>query len=272
MKKFHTKSSKQIAEIVQVFLEEDFFSRYPYLENKISIIIVGSIATSNYDKYSDIDLDVLFSNEKDFKSLLEIIMQYKKELRVKNIPIQIHRPKTYKKIIESLNNWDKDTLLREYSQAIIVSDPQNHFKSIQDKYQWYPKVIFTEKLQWLFAEMIFEYEERYLITVKRKDPYFSEVVKMKILKYLFSILLMSNQKYPAFDKHLYQDVKKIKTLPNEFIKIANKLLRSHNLSKNENYLKEAVELVESYLIEKRFIKKETRQYWMDFRPKHKIDV
>ena len=270
--KFYLKQPKQIAKVVNSFFEKDFFVKYPELKSKISIIIVGSIATANYDKHSDIDLDVLFSNEKDFDGLLTKIKQYKRELRDKNVPIQIHRPRTYKEIDSALKSWGKDGMLREYSQSVIVTDPKNRFKAIQSKYKWYPKDIFDEKLLWLFAEMIFEYEERYLIAVRRKDTYFGEVVKMKVLKYLMTILLMTNKKYPAFDKHLYQDIKKIKTLPKGFLQVVEKIIKSHSLSQNEKNLSHAIKLVESHLIKNKYIKNESRQYWIDLRPKHKVEM
>ncbi len=269
---FYLKQPKQIAKVVNGFFEEDFFSKYPELKNSISIIIVGSIATANYDKYSDIDLDVLFSNEKDFDSLLAKIKRYKNELRAKNIPIQIHRPRTYKEIDSALKSWEKDGMLREYSQAVVVSDPKNRFKTIQSKYKWYPKNIFKEKLLWLFAEMIFEYEERYLVAVRRGDIYFGEVVKMKVLKYLLTILLLVNKKYPAFDKHLYQDIKTITTLPKGFLKVVEKTIASHSLRKNEKNLSQAITLVESHLIKNKYIKKESREYWIDLRPKNKVEM
>ncbi|MFH2232321.1 MAG: DUF4037 domain-containing protein, partial [Patescibacteria group bacterium] len=224
--KFYLKQPKQIANEVRKYFKDDFFKRHPKLENKISIIIVGSIATANYDKHSDIDLDILFTDKNDFDNLLTVIKQYKRELRKKKIPIQIHTPRTYKEIENQLKSWEKDGMLKEYSQAIIISDPKNKFTTIQKKYQWYPKNIFNEKLSWLFAELMFEYKDRYLIAVKRKDLYFGEVVKIKLLKYMLTILLVVNKKYPAFDKHLYQDIKKIRTLPKGFLKTANKLLIS----------------------------------------------
>jgi len=269
---FYTKSPEQIAAITRDFLEKDFFSKYPQLKDKISIIIIGSIATANYDKYSDIDLDVLFSDEKLADSLMAIIRKYKTELTDKNIPIQIHRPRTYQEIDSALKSWEKDGMLREYSQANIISDPKNRFKTIQAKYKWYPQDIFREKIMWLMAETIFAYEERYLVAVRRKDTYFGEVLKIKILKYLLTVLLMINKKYPAFDKHLYQDIKKITELPRDFLKIVDKTIKSHSLAQNEKNLIKAIAIVENYLIKNNFIRKESRQYWIDLRPKYKVEI
>lgn len=270
--KFYLKTQKQIIKMVSDLFENDFLKKYPYFKNKISVIIVGSVANSSYDKYSDIDLDVLFEKVDDFDKLLSCIKEYKKELRKDNIPIQIHIPKTYAAANEQLMNWEKDGMLREYSKALIVLDPKDRFKKMQKIYRWYPKEIFKEKLLWLFAEIIFEYEERYLIAIKRKDDYFGEVIKLKILKYLFTILLMVNKKYPAFDKHLMNDIKNIKNLPVGFLKMSQKILKSHNLLKNDKYLKEIIAMVESLLINSKFIKRENKQYWISLRPKHVVEM
>ncbi|MFH1631778.1 MAG: DUF4037 domain-containing protein [bacterium] len=270
--KFYSKTPRQIAFDVKKFLNEDFFARYPELKKMISIIIVGSVATANYDEHSDIDLDILFFNKKKYESLLKKIKQFKNELRREGIPIQIHRPIILKEIERDLSGWEKDGMLREYSQAVVVSDPGNRFKKIQSKYRWYPKNIYLEKLNWLFAEMIFEYEERFLVAVKRKDSYFGEVVKMKILKHLMTIVLMSNKKYPAFDKHLYQDLKKIKQTSSKFIKLIDKLLESNDLKKNVKLLRDVIEIVEEDLVKKKIISKKPWQYWIDLRPKYKVEM
>lgn len=270
--KFYLKTQKQIIKMVSDFFKNYFFKKYPYFKNKISVIIVGSVANLSYDKYSDIDLDVLFEKADDFDKLLSCIKEYKKELRKDNIPIQIHAPKTYVAVNEQLMNWEKDGGLREYSKALVVLDPKDRFKKMQRVYRWYPKEIFKEKLLWLFSEMIFEYEERYLIVIKRKDDYFGEVIKLKILKYLFTILLIVNKKYPAFDKHLMNDIRTIKNLPIGFLEISQKILKSHNLLKNDKYLKEMIAMVESYLIKKKLIKRESKQYWISLRPKHVVEM
>ncbi|MDP2631290.1 MAG: DUF4037 domain-containing protein [Candidatus Uhrbacteria bacterium] len=272
LKQFYLKDRKQIAIDIKKFFKDDFFVRYPELQKQVSIVIVGSVATANYDKYSDVDLDVICSNKKDEKRILKIIQSYKKELRTRGIPMQIHAPRTYTEIENQLSVWERDAMLREYSQAIIVSDQGNRFKKIQNKYQWYPWHVFKEKLLWLFAEMIFEYEERYSVAIRRKDFYFEEAIKMKILRYLFAIILLTNKKYPAFDKHVYQDILKVNKLPKDFLKVVNRLLRSHDFKKNKKLLLEIIGIVEDYLIKKRYIKKESRQYWVDLRPKYKVEM
>ncbi len=269
---FHLKKLRQIARAVKTLFEKDFFVRYPELRGKISVLIVGSIATSNYDEYSDIDLDILFSNEKDFNTLVAKIKQYKKEIRKMDIPVQIHRPRTYKEIDSQLKGWERDGMLREYSQAVVVIDPKDKFKKIQSKYRWYPPKIFKEKLLWLFAEMIFEYEERSLTAVKRKDIYFGEITKLKIIKYLLTIILLINKRYPSFDKHLYQDVKKIKSLPDGILRAIDKAVGSHSLTNNEKNLGKVISLLESHLIKRKYITKQSRQYWIDLRPKYKVEM
>jgi predicted nucleotidyltransferase len=269
---FWTKSPKQISKEIKIFLDSDFFIKFPELRKLTSVIIVGSIATSNYDEYSDIDLEVLFSDKIKPSKLQAMIQDYKKDLKKRKIQIQIHRPKMYKEIESDLKSWKNDGMLREYSQAIIVSDPKNLFKSIQSKYRKYPKDILKEKLQWLFAEMIFEFEERHAVAAKRNDTYFCEVLKIKIIKYLLIIELLVRGKYPSFDKHIFHDIEKEKNLPLGFLQIVEKIIKSHGLTRNQKNLRKAIEIVESDLIKKKYITKETRDHWIDLRPKHKVEM
>jgi predicted nucleotidyltransferase len=91
-KNFHKKSKQEIYDLMKKFIDDDFFNTFPELKNDISVIITGSIAHNMYDKESDIDLTLVFHNEKKYKLIKFLILdQFKnKNLEPKRKPIELH--------------------------------------------------------------------------------------------------------------------------------------------------------------------------------------
>ncbi len=270
IEKFYDLNKKEIVALLQNFMEKDFYPRFPELKNNISIVATGSVATENYDKYSDVDLAIIFQSPEEAEKYLPKIKEYKKHIREIKEPIQVHRPTTYEEIKSELMTWQQDNLLREYSQAVIVDDPNNKFFEIQQKFLYYPEEVYQEKIWWLFAETVFQIKERLEISVARKDIYFSQVVKMQIVRLFLNTLLLLNKKWPAFDKHLYQDVRKMTKQYD--ISIVEKLITEQEIENLLPLVNQIKAQLEKLLLEAGLIKHETEQYWIDLRPKYQIKL
>lgn len=270
IEKFYDLNKKEIVALLQNFMEKDFYPRFPELKNNISVVATGSVATENYDKYSDVDLAIIFQSPEEAKNYLPKIKEYKKHIREIKEPIQVHTPTTYEEIKSDLMTWQQDNLLREYSQAVIVDDPDNKFFEIQQKFLYYPEEVYQEKISWLFAETVFQIKERLEISVARKDIYFSQVVKMQIVRLFLNTLLLLNKKWPAFDKHLYQDARKMTKQYD--ISIAEKLIAEQEIENLLPLVNQIKAQLEKLLLEAGLIKHETEQYWIDLRPKYQIKL
>lgn len=68
-KNFHNRNQLEITDLVKRFVQEDFFVSHPELQNLVSILITGSVASGFYDNKSDIDLTIVFYNKKLWEKL-----------------------------------------------------------------------------------------------------------------------------------------------------------------------------------------------------------
>ena len=68
IEKFYDLNKKEIVALLQNFMEKDFYPRFPELKNNISVVATGSVATENYDKYSDVDLAIIFQSPEEAKN------------------------------------------------------------------------------------------------------------------------------------------------------------------------------------------------------------
>lgn len=270
LKNFYKFSQKEIADQFREFVEIDMFSRYPVLKNKISLIVTGSVPSGHYDEYSDIDTEFFYPNEKDREKINVIVKEYKTTLKERNIPVQFHPAKTFMELKkEHLAGWNNDDALREYSIALIVLDLHKSFEKIQSKIKWYPKDVLREKLQWLFSEAVFNFEDRFVTAIKRHNNLYTQSVRSTIIRLLGNALLMTNGHYPVYEKHLYTELKAFGE--KDFCKKVDGLLLTTNTVEMYKKLQVLILLIEKRLTKDGWIKKETKEYWMTLRPKYRVE-
>lgn len=269
IKFFYKYSQDEIVKEVRAFFEEDFFGFHPELRGRVSIVITGSLPTGHYDEYSDIDCDFFCNDEKDKESIKALIKEYKGSIRDRGIPIQIHSPMTFAELKNNhLTGWENDSSLREYSRAIIVTDVDNQFKDIQEGIKKYPTDVLKEKIQWLFAESIFSFEERFVIAVKRNNSLYAHSVRCHILKLLGNALLMSEDRFPVFEKHLYTEL--FAANEKTFCEYISSVLAISDLKEMEDSLVLIISFVEDRLLQKEWIEKQPKDYWVYLRPKYQV--
>jgi len=270
LKHFYKLSQKEIVNRFREFIEADMFVRYPFLKNKISLIITGSIPAGHYDEYSDFDTEFFYSNEKDRQKINTLVKEYKVTLRERKIPVQFHPAKTFIELKkEHLAGWNNDDALREYSMALIVLDAEKRFQKIQAGIKWYPRDVLQEKIQWLFSEAIFNFEDRLVVAAKRNNNLYLHSVRSLIVKLLGNTLLMAGGHYPVYEKHLYTELKDFGE--KIFCQKVDCLLVTTNIVEMKNKLRDIISLVEKRLIKNKWIKKETKEHWMLLRPKYKVE-
>lgn len=270
LKHFYKFSQKETVERFREFIEADMFSRYPFLKNKISLIITGSVPSGHYDAYSDIDTEFFYFNEKDREKINALVKDYKATLRERKIPVQFHPAKTFVELKkEHLSGWKNDDALREYSMALIVLDVEKRFQKIQSKIKWYPKDVLREKIQWLFSEAVFNFEGRFIVAVKRRNNLYLQSIRSLIVKLLGNALLMADGHYPVYEKHLYTELTSFGE--KDFCKKIDELLKITEAAKTQKKLKDLILSVEKRLIKNGWIKKEPKEHWIFLRPKYKVE-
>ncbi len=275
-KSFHEKGREEIRDLAIQFVEQDFFSVFPQLKNEVSILITGSVAGGFQDKNSDIDFVVFFQKKEMFEKYKTLII---KEFRNQNreskkAPLELHGEniKLFEDVEGELSLWNKDWLLREIADAIILNDPGDAFENLQQKYSWYPDEIFREKMRWLFAEATFLIFDRYRVGMERKSFYYTESIKIKTLGLFLATLIMANHKYPKSEKHLELDVEKLKNIFPEIRNMIRDILLEKENSKIFSLLCLLRKEIEKLLLNRKIITKEDENYWIGLRPAYRVEL
>lgn len=269
-KEFYKQDESTIVSLIKNFLTDTLFADDPDFASNIITVISGSIASGHYDQYSDIDLDFYCNDEADVEQYKDIISQFKKSISMqKDLPIQIHRLKSLAETEKELANYENDNALRETARSLIVTDPDGSFSALQQRFEWYPDDVARQKLQWLYAQLVFEYEEHFKIAAERNDAYYLEVTKLSILRLTGNALLLANKQWPAFDKHLVVLLRDADIDP-ELIDLFNKALG--DIEDVTSTIKELVVAIERHLVAGGYIPKESIKYWIDLRPTYSVSL
>jgi hypothetical protein len=195
-------------------------------------------------------------------------------LESKKKPIEVHGQNItfFKQIEKELELWKKDWMLREFSDASVMHDPKNKIKKLKEKYSWYPENVYLEKMSWLFAETTFLLMDRYKIGMERSNFYYTETIKMKIIRLFLASLVMANRQFPTSDKHLFNDVLKNKSIPEQMKQYFEKILKEKNPKAIFLQLKNLRGLIEKILMGKKLIKRNNEKYWIGFRATYKVEI
>ncbi len=271
IKHFYRLKQGDIVSLFREFLEDDLFRRYPELVGNVSVIITGSIPSGHYDQYSDIDTEFFYTQEGDRKKMNAFVKEYKASLRQRKLPIQFHPAKTFREVKkEHLTGWGHDDSLREYSSALSVIDPQDRFQKLQQQIKWYPKDVLQEKINWLFAEAVFSYYDRYVVALKRGNAHYAEAVKLHILKLLGNALLMTAHTFPVFEKHLYFEIRELGD--RKLLFFFDEMIAGRSSTTQNNVVRKFLNVVERRLIIDGWIQKKPKGYWILLRPKYKVEL
>lgn len=263
-KDFYKQNRAEITSLVKSYLGEALFANNPKLKQDLITVISGSIASGHYDQYSDIDLDFYCKDEAHVERYKDSISRFKKGISMEqDLPIQVHRLKSLTATEKELTNYENDNALRETARSLIVTDPEGSFSALQKRFEWYPDDVAKQKLQWLYAQLIFEYEEHFKIAAERNDVYYLEVAKLSILRLAGNALLLANKQWPAFDKHLVASLTDI-DIDLDVINMFNKVLADREDVAITT--KELVAAIERHLVAGGYIPKESIKYWISLRP------
>ncbi|MDD5437742.1 MAG: nucleotidyltransferase domain-containing protein [Patescibacteria group bacterium] len=269
LKNFYKNPIEIIKKDVQEWVESVFFVKFPKWKHRVAIIVMGSVPSGAYDKYSDLDLQVIASEKELKKYSLNQIKEFKKLIIKSGLPIQLHKPVAFSQVKKLGLEWSNDGEIREYSRALIISDPSGEFERLKKNLKKYPRNVLKEKLDWLIAESNFNIADRLKIAVERKNEFYIEALKIETIRYLMNAYIMGNGACPVYDKHLFSEIEKIGH-SDKYLISANKLMRTRDGKEVLEKIKVLRDIVMTDLIHKRLIPKRTEKEWCALRPKRKV--
>jgi len=257
-------SREQIADRTKKYLINELQERFPDLVGEVSMIIVGSIALDVYDRFSDVDVNILLSEKVDNLEL----KKYKNELKESGSQIELRLARTYE-TLERYLNWNDDFILGEYQNAVVLHDPTKRFSNLIKKFEWYPDDIFVNKVNWLFHEIthtIFIDLES-LLPDGKGNQYFVNVVKDRLVRYFLTAIRLMNKKFPIHDKKLYVNTKKLVGENSDIVRELDELLLSSDPENIYNAAKYVRKKMENELLTKSLLEKMNVGEWLNYTSK-----
>lgn len=266
---FSNLSQKEITDKTKDFLQSDFLSKFSQIQDKVALIIVGSIANNDYDECSDVDVNILLPEEIDNKPLIE----YKEELRKGGSRIELRFARNYE-ILEKYLNWNDDFILGEYQNCIVLQDPTKRFTKLMNKFEWYPVEVYQNKLDWLFHEITHSVHQELESLLKRGDTnqFYALVIKNKLIRYFLTAIRLLNKKYPVHDKRLYTTTVKQCTNDYGILKYIDSLILTSDRQEIFKTAEEARIALEDYLISSSLLTKQDLEYWLRYQTKNKNKI
>lgn len=273
-KTFYKLDRDELTNLLKRICQEIILVDFSEFKDKVSFIMIGSAATGDYNKDSDLDIMLIFHKEADLKKYkFKIFDKY----RVPTSPfaqstIEFHGKNmiSFQQVEGMIKNFSTDWKLPELHSALILHDPKNKYTNLIKKYNWYSRDVYQSKLRWLFADASFYLNLRYKGALKKNNFYYAEICKLRIIKHLINAILLLNKKFPSPDKHLTEALEKIKA--KKEIMLINKLVKSTNHDKNFIMLNELYLKVEKELLKQKITKKGNRKYWQFLTPQIKVDL
>lgn len=266
---FSELSQKEIIEKTKEFLQDDFLGKFPHIKDQVALIIVGSIANNDYDKYSDVDVNVLLPEDTDNKPFIE----YKEKLKKHGSKIELRFARNYE-ILEKYLNWNDDFILGEYQNSIVIQDSTERFTNLMKKFDWYPTEVFQNKIDWLFHEITYSVRHELESLIKRGDAnqFYVLVIKNKLTRYFLTAIRLLNNKYPVHDKRLYTTT--LKQCPKDFgiVHYIDTLIQTNNRQEIYKTSEEARTKLENQLISSNLLGKQDIEYWLRYQTRNKNKI
>ena len=275
-KTFYKLDRASLTILLKKICNEIILVDFPEFKDKVSFIMIGSAATGDYNKDSDLDIMLIFHNEADLKKYkFKIFDKYRvPESPFAKSAIEFHGKNmiSFKQIENIISNFSTDWKLIELHSALILHDPQHKYTNLIKKYKWYPRDIYQAKLRWLFADASFYLSLRYKGALEKNKFYYAEICKLRIIKHLANAILLLNKKFPSPDKHLIEALGKVPNKAKKEILLINKLAKSTNHDEIQRLLQKFYFMVEEELLIRKLIDKGNGKYWQFLTPQIKVDL
>lgn len=107
------------------------------------------------------------------------------------------------------------------------------------------------------------------MAVERQNTLYVSFLSLQIVKLLGNALVMMNNHYPVFEKHLYTTLQELGE--DEFCAQIDLLLHAIGAEEIKQFTSAMIDSVERRLLEAGFIEKQPKSYWVQLRPKYQVE-
>ncbi len=278
MNGFIKKEKSEISNKLAKFTKDAFFEyvlpkiekECPCVIGKFFVILTSSVAYGIADKYSDIDVFVIFPKHKDYltyykklQTLIDSIEYPSNYYNICDKGIRFEFESFFKSDLEKLinnqsnNNWLNQTewLLCWFINSVTIYDPNGICERNKKKLQYYPKKIIKFKAN---NNLLLLLKFRRIMR-RMNDSYVFDVYYFKSIKRLMDLIYWCEGLYVPHSKWSFHITAYLETLGEHFHKEVSQILNSDKSSKIlliDKWIKILIDKYSSQL----FINKRLKRY------------
>lgn len=217
-------------------LAEDFVnSRLAKVEGVVGVLLVGSASFGCADSSSDVDLEVIATEELCQKvgTTVEGFEVYK------GVDVSWEWM-TFEELEDALKDWKNDVDLWVYEKSKILYDPRRELKRLLAKYRRYPKRVWLEKLflYWYYATGNAPYDSGRAL--ERDDMMTAQLYLTEAMEYYTALIFILNERFVPYRKWRFKEFEKLTYQPEDYKENFEQVLATAEWAKKEFEIKQGI--------------------------------
>jgi len=240
---------------------KDFIKmKFEKTDGVIGVLLTGSAAIGYTDALSDIDLEII-STEDLYRKAGETCGSE----QFSGVDVWWEWI-TLNELENALKDWKDDVDLWVYSKSKILYDPKHTTQNLLAKYRQYPRKVWLEKLflYWFFATANAPYDSGKAI--QRNDLPLAQLYLSQAIEYYTTLIFILNHSFVPYRKWRLRELDKLAYKPENYEKNMLKILTVKNWTKKEFEDKQRIAnelaiILEKKLVETGIAKKKVKNPW-----------
>lgn len=229
---FHNDEGKlMLSKIAKDFVE----TKFAKIDGVLGVVLVGSSSLGYIDDLSDIDLEVIATDElfRRVGGTHEGYEQYR------GVSISWEWL-TFKEFEKQFGNWEDDIDLWVYSKSQILHDHEHKLGDFLAEYKRHPKDVWLKKLflYWYFATGNAPYDSGKAI--QRNDFVTAQLYLTQAMEYYTALVFLLNHSFVPYRKWRLKEFDKLAYKPHGFREKLHAILTTADWSKQEFETKQAL--------------------------------
>jgi hypothetical protein len=213
----------------------------------IGVLLVGSASIGYTDVLSDIDLEII-STEDLYRKAGETCGSEQFS------GVDVWREwVTLNELENVLKDWKDDIDLWVYSKSKILYDPKHTIQNLLAKYRQYPRKVWLEKLflYWYFATANAPYDSGKAI--QRNDLLLTQLYLSQAIEYYTALIFILNHSFVPYRKWRLREFDKLAYKPENYEKNMLKILTARTWTKKEFEDKQRIANELAIILEKKLV-------------------
>ena len=246
--------------MLQTIAKDFIRMKFEKTDGVIGVLLTGSAAIGYTDALSDIDLEII-STEDLYRKAGETCGSE----QFSGVDVWWEWI-TLKELENALKDWKDDVDLWIYSKSKILYDPKHTIQNLLAKYRQYPRKVWLEKLflYWFFATANAPYDSGKAI--QRNDLLLAQLYLSQAIEYYTALIFILNHSFVPYRKWRLRELDKLAYKPENYEENMPKILTVKSWTKEEfedkqRIANELARFLEKKLVEAGIAEEKVKNPW-----------